>query len=410
MVKNEKVYQYLQLGSLLLLPWGLFFFEAVSSVLVIIFSLPLLVYGGILSWDKTGRYIWPFFLIYGIILVSGFWSANTGRWLSLLRVNLPYIFLPLAFFLWPDFLLRHRKVIQRQFVWAGTVLSLYLFGYLMMHWDTVLIRIAEGGFFPVPVHHVRTSLFLAIAGMFCWEEVGRRRWLSKGFLWYSGLLLVLILGIHILTVRTGLVLFYGGTLLTLFFNKNFHGRKGIVWMVVLVLLVVFAILFIPTIGEKWSYYQEDIRNYDSAAWWFYSDAVRWKSNIIGWEIFRDAPWWGVGMGDVLEEVHLRFYLQDGIRIWEYPHNLWITFLAGSGLVGFGVLNFGLVRLFMVFYHRSLGVFIIIFIIYAISCFVENTLLTSLGCISFVMITLLASDISRFDGGEAVTKDVDLKQN
>ncbi len=389
MVKNEKVFQYIQLGSLLLIPWGLFFFEAMASILVITFAIPLLFFARTLQWESIRRYVWPFFLIYGILLVSGFWSANTERWLSLLRVNLPYIFLPLAFFLWPEFLGERRHLFQQQFIFAGVVLSLYLGVYFILHMNEVLLRIAEGGFFPVPVHHVRTSLFLALSGLFCWDEVGRRRRRSKGLLLYSGFLLVLILGIHLLAVRTGLLLFYAGTILTLLLNKNFHSKRGIFWLVTLVMMMAIAILFIPTLHEKWTYFQEDIRNYDSASWWFYSDAVRWKSNVIGWEIARSAPWWGVGIGDVLEEVHFYFYQQEHIRIWEYPHNLWITFLAGSGVVGFALLNLALTRLFQVFYRHTSIAFIIIFIIYLISCLVENTLLTSLGSISFVIITLLA---------------------
>lgn len=389
-LRNEKTYQYLQLFSLLLIPWGLFFFEALPSILVITFAFPLLFFTHIIQVRKMISYSWPYFLIYAILVVTGFWSGDTERWLNLLRINLPYIVLPLAFFLWPGFLISYRRSFQQQFVWAGAVLSLYLIIYVMWDMNEILQMIREGGSFPLPVHHVRTSLFLAIACLFTWDELARRLWLSKGYLLYGGLLVLLVFGIHLLAVRTGLLLFYGGTLLIFLFNRNFHGQKGISSGVVLGILIVLIFFLAPTIHEKWIYFLEDIRNYDSHSWWFYSDAVRWKSNVLGWEITRGAPWWGVGMGDVFQHMHMQFYEKNNIRIWEYPHNLWITFLAGSGLVGFMLLNLSLGKLFQLIRNQSSVTFLIIYIIYMVSCLFENTLLTSLGCISITITMLIAT--------------------
>ncbi len=373
------------------MPWGLFFFDAVPSILVILFVFPLLFFFGDIQKRTMISYSWPFFVIYGILVVSGFWSADTGQWLSQLRVNFPYVVLPFAFFLWPAFLLSYRRNFQQQFVWAGAVFSLYLIVYVMWDLNEILEMIREGGSFPLPVHHVRTSLFLAIACLFAWDELAQRLWLSKGFLAYGGILILLVLGIHLLAVRTGLLLFYGGSFLILLLHKGFRGKKGITGGAMLGLMIVLAILFIPTIHEKWVYFLEDIQNYDSQSWWFYSDALRWRTNEMGLEIARSAPWWGIGMGDVFQQIHMMFYEKNNIRIWEYPHNLWITFLAGSGLVGFMLLNLSLGKLFLQLRGRNSVTLLIIYMIYMLSCLFENTLLTSLGCISFTMLMLMASD-------------------
>src|SRR5690606_22019792 len=137
---------------------------------------------------------------------------------------------------------------------------------------------------------------------------------------------LIAVGLLLTAVRTGLELFCVGALVTLLFNKGYHTRKGLSWIGVSCALPVVAFFILPTVREKWLYFLEDIQNYDSHSWWFYSDAVRWRSNLIGWQIFRDAPWWGVGLGDLLDEMHLRFYESENIRLLEYPHNLWITFL------------------------------------------------------------------------------------
>lgn len=390
MIIKESAGQYLQLFSILLLPWGLFFFEALASIAIILFALPLFFFGRKIQVERTVRQYWPFLVIYGIILVSGFWSRDSEQWIGLLRVNLPFMVLPFAFSLWPGFLINRRRMFQRQFILAGAAITLYLVMKLLFHGEDILSGIREGGSFQMPVQHVRTSLFLAIAGIFGWDEWVRHRRLTRYYIIFGISLLLVIVGIHLLAVRTGLVLFYLGTVATFIFNKKFHTRQGIGWMVLFGVLVGVFLFTFPTIREKWAYFLEDFRNYESHSWWFYSDAVRWKSNLVGWEVFKSSPWWGVGMGDLIDEMHLQFYLMDNIRIREYPHNLWITFLAGSGLVGFGLLNVALGKIFISILKHGRLVYPIIVFIYFVSCLVETTLLTSLGSISFVMISLLAT--------------------
>ena len=339
-------------------------------------------------------------MFYGILLVSGFWSSDSGQWLNLLRVNLPYAVLPLAFYLWPDFLWSKRRLFQRQFILAGAAITIYMIIYFIPNKETVMTIIRDGGPFPVPVNHVRTGLFLSLAGIFVWDEFAQ--WNSalkiERFL-MSILLVFIIVGIHLLAVRTGILLFYAGTILTFSFNKNFHSRKGLWWGIAFLGVLAITIISFPTLHEKWAYFLEDVRNYNSTSWWFYSDALRWRTNVAGWEIFLGAPWWGVGMGDLFKEIHMWFYEFENVRIWEYPHNLWITILAGSGIAGFIILNLSLGCIFWQLWRKSTTVYLIAFILFLLSCLVENTLLTSLGCISFLFLMLMATSNDGTQDGE-----------
>lgn len=390
-IKKKSTYQLLQLLAIVLLPWGLFFSEAMTSILIIVFAFPLVLFGAGIDRRELIRETWPFLLIYAILLISGFWSRDSGRWFNLLRVSLPYVALPVAFALWPHYLRQRRNLFIRQFVFAGVALSLYLVFLVVIQPEQVLSKIREGGSFQMPVHHVQTSLFLAIAGVLGWDEWSRHGIRTLQY-WLFGVgMVVIIAGIHLLAVRTGLVLFYLGSIGTFLWNKNYHQKHGVMGIGFFGVLMVMALLFIPSVREKWQYFLEDFRNYEGYSWWFYSDAVRWKSNLMGWEIFQESPWWGVGMGDVLDEMHTSFYNLYEIRIWEYPHNLWITFLAGSGVIGFLLLNLALGKLFIQARRSGSLVFRLIFFLYLISCLVENTLLTSLGTASFVLILLIAID-------------------
>lgn len=392
-IKNKATYQSLQLFSIVLLPWGLFFSEAMTSILIILFAVPLLFFGAQLD-RKAVLDSWPFFTFYGLLLISGFWSRDTGQWFNLLITNLPYVFIPMAFALWPQVFHQRKKLFLRQFIFAGIAISIYLMGYSLVNSEEVLRGLREGGSFEMPVHHVRTSLFMAIAGVIGWDEWIRHRWgsaKSRGF----GLgLIFIIIGIHLLAVRTGLVLFYLGTIITFIWNSKFHQKQGYATMALFGFLIIIALATLPTIGEKWRYFLDDFRHYDSTSWWFYSDAVRWQSNVIGWELFKSAPWWGIGMGDIYESMHLLFYERDGIRIHEYPHNLWITFLAGTGIIGFIILNLILGRIGLWVFRKSSLMYGVLFLLFMLSCLVENTLLTSLGSSCFVAIHLFAMRVGQ----------------
>lgn len=390
-IKYEKLFQRIQLFALYLLPWSLLFSEAATSVLVIVFSVPLIFFGGQIDLQKNIRWSWPYYMIYGLIFVSGFWSSDTVRWLSLLRVNLPYLVMPLAFGVWDSFLRQFSGKIFNQFFLAGTLLSLYIF-YLAMSRIGVGADIASGGYLPVPVHHVRTGLFLAVAALAGWEQISRY---GPGK-YYSHLwmMLILLAGIHLLAVRTGIVLMYIGSVLYFLLEKSYRGRKG--WIALGIMVALFAAVFLtsPTLSEKLNYWKEDWQNLSGHSWAFYSDAMRWKSNVTGWQIFRENVWFGAGMGDVRNEMTLQFLQQEKIYTEHYPHNLWITMMAGTGLVGLLATNFSLGVLG--FRQWKSGPFgFVIFLIFIGSCLVENTLLSSVGTIGFVLVSLLAERENNF---------------
>lgn len=385
LLKNEKLFQRMQLFALFLLPWALFLSEAVTSILVIIFSVPLLFFGREINGRQSFQQMWPFFMFYSLMFLSGFWSADTGRWMSLLRVNLPYLMMPLAFSLWPSFLLQFSKKILSQFFLAGSVISMYIF-YLALSGKGVGAEIASGGFLPVPVHHVRTSLFLVVAVIAGWDRLGEKGTGKYG--WNLWMMLILLSGIHLLAVRTGIVLVYVSSLIYFLTHKNFRGRSGWLWLGVM--MIVFWIVFFtsPTLSEKWNYWKEDWQNFSSHSWSYYSDAMRWKTNVVGWNIAAENFWWGVGMGDVRDEMTLKFLQEEGVYSEHYPHNLWIAMMAGTGMLGLVLTNISLGVLGFRQW-RSGPVWFALFVTFMGSCIVETTLLSSLGTIGFVLVALLA---------------------
>src|SRR5699024_11844462 len=47
---------------------------------------------------------------------------------------------------------------------------------------------------------------------------------------------------------------------------------------------------------------------------------RWKTNVVGWNIAAENFWWGVGMGDVRDEMTLKFLQEEGVYSEHYPRS------------------------------------------------------------------------------------------
>lgn len=390
-VKEEKIWKQIQTAALYGIPWALFFSEALSSVLVIVFALPLLFFSNRLKNNAVLRKMWPFFLIFGLIFVSGFWSGNTERWLGLLRVNLPYLIMPVAFCLWPENLSCRADRTVTQFFWAGSVLGIYIIFLILRGGEAWTGHISQGGYLPVPVHHVRTSLFLAVGVLVGWHILGSAR--PAIFRRLSlGAMLILLIGLHLLAVRTGLVLAYAGTLIYFLLSDKYRGKTGILAFLGMAVVLAGAFLWSPSLSEKWKYWKEDRENMSSRSWAFYSDAMRWKSNELGLDIILEHPWLGVGMGDVKEEMTLRFLEKEDVYSDHYPHNQWLTVAAGTGMAGVVIFSFILGVLAVRQWRRD-PLYLALFLIFTGSCLVENTILSSLGAIAFVTVFLISSSFS-----------------
>src|SRR5690625_868614 len=185
--------------------------------------------------------------------------------------------MPLAMSVWPSFLKTYSLKILEQFIWAGALLSLFVF-FLVLSGEGA--ELGKGGYLPVPVHHVRTSLFLAVAVIAGWNRLIISK--NKRRIFYLGIMLLLLAGIHLLAVRTGIILMYISSILLFFLHPDFRNRQR--WAGVGLLLMVFVVIYLsaPTLSDKLQYWKEDWQSFDSYSWMHYSDAMRWKTNKIGW--------------------------------------------------------------------------------------------------------------------------------
>src|SRR5690625_7919776 len=68
--KMENFLKTIQLSGLFALPWALLFSEALSSLLVICISIPLLIFCNHVFLKYLWVYYWPYFFLFFLIFVS----------------------------------------------------------------------------------------------------------------------------------------------------------------------------------------------------------------------------------------------------------------------------------------------------------------------------------------------------
>lgn len=324
-------------------------------------------------------------LFFFLVLFSGVLTEDSDYWLERLRLKLPFLFLPFAFVNLPAF---SRREYQGLFYFLLMVLFFTCIGIGVnygLHFEAINESILHGKPIPTPRHHIRFSLLLAlgiIGGIFLIKEqvYCKRKWEKQVII---GMNLFLFVFIHILSVRSGLMVLYA-SFFFLTMHYIYRSRRyliGLGFMAILILLPVLAYQFVPSFTNKVNYALWDLRMYQSNAEkrQNYSDTARMTSLNIGLQIGQAHPIFGIGAGNLKREV-TRIYNAEypDIQKQIMPHNQFVSVYAGMGLVG--LILFTGTFFFPLFYKKAHqdAFFVAFYIIIFLSFMVENTIESSMG--------------------------------
>lgn len=286
-------------------------------------------------------------LLFLLPLISGLWSEDKEQWLDFVRIKLPLLFLPIAF-AGPIQLAKKEwerlAYIFIALVTAGTIWSMFQYaeditavheGYL--HAKTIIT--------PLNNDHVRFSWLISVTVLLTgWFVIIKRNQekLTAGILLGIGIWLILFM--HILAARTGILSFYLSVLLIMFwilFNKS-KPFYAIILLTVVMLMPVIAYFALPTFQNRVKYFLYDFAYFKDAHYLRGSnDGVRVISLRAGWDIMNEAPVNGVGFGDVPMEtkkwdsIH---YPQMAETDKIYPSSEWLMYGAACGWPGLLVLT------------------------------------------------------------------------
>lgn len=340
-----------------------------------------------------------FFLVLSSVLYP---LSDVGYLLERLRIKVPFLGLPLVFFLLPSFPQRYYHLIWNFLLVLLGITSLGIAVNYFLHQEQINLMIRQGQPMPMPCNHIRYSLLqtMGIAGgLYLLQEryTHKETLTEKGFLqlptkWIWVLTLWLFIAQHLIAVRSGLMVAYvligAAVLREIIIRKKYF--LGVLALSALALAPVLAYRFIPSVRTKVGYMRYDYDLYRKGQdIGVLSDASRWVSLGIGWKIYQASPWTGTGPGNLryaVGEQYATYYPEISKRLM--PHNQFLHTAAGSGTIG--LILFSISFFIPLFYRRYWAhfPFLALHIAAFLSFLVEATLESAMGVAFYLFFLLL----------------------
>lgn len=339
------------------------------------------------DWKRAlapGRRAWLWLTLpFWIMLGSGIYTENGEMLLGQLRIALPLLALPLAFALLP----RLPRPLLYGWLYFFVLLlfgaGLAVLGNYALHFTEIQEALSRSKAIPCPHgDHIRFSLLLALAtfaALYLW-----RRGFVLRYAWERRLLpalaLLLALMLHVLAVRSGLLALYLGALV-LILRWTLRKRRpllGLALTAALLTAPIAAYYTVPGIHAKYHLMMHNFKVLRRGEIGGYSDTNRLLSYAVAWELGKRNPWWGLGMGDVRDEQERYYALHYPELRPIYPHNQFLLFYVGSGIIGLALFCMGFFAPLFYARYRNDGLFVAFFVLIASSFLTENTLSIAIG--------------------------------
>lgn len=273
------------------------------------------------------------------VILSGLWSENSGLWWNSVTVKLPLLTMFLGLV---SVKLSSRTKTTLVYIYL-VLISLGCAWSLSRYFvDTAAIQqtYLKAKTIPVPADddHIRFSWMTVVAiilGTDCYlKERGKQ--LSTAIL---VILIFLIVYLHLLAAKTGLVCLYAGVFAYLFhtFFVQKKWKRGLVILVTGFAAVVICYLTLPTLRNRVQYVVYDYSHYSRGNLLpGYNDASRLLSMKAGYQLTLQHPLQGVGFGDLHTEVDAWHQVNHPSSLaYErfLPANEWLVYGTGSGIPG-----------------------------------------------------------------------------
>ncbi len=393
----RKYYEYGAWLCVLLILSGILFSRALSSIgMASVFSLAVLhpdVLTHIRIFFKS-PFLRGFSLVFLIYLLSGLYSDNLSNWWLRVNTKLAFVALPFGLILLKNQSLRSFHWLLYLFFWMATITSVLVLINYLKNFEIVNLHYSLGQVMETPYSHVRFSLIICFAvfvGWYLYQSDFQPLFREKKIPVILALLF-LILFLHILAVRSGLIAFYLCSIFILI--RYIYIKRN--WQIVLPVLALILILpflsyrFLPSFKEKIHYMRYDLETFfkDKNTHGL-SDAARILSIQNGIKLGERNLLLGVGVGDLQQEMN-RYYTEfpDIPSEKRLPHNQFVFVFAAMGIIG--LLVFCRAIFLPLFYRRSYmnPLFVCLNIIIISSCLTEATFEEQIGTCFYLVFILL----------------------
>jgi O-antigen ligase len=255
--------------------------------------------------------------------------------------------------------------------------------------ENTLLSLSQGQAPKTPVHHIRYSFAICLASWsILYLSTQTHHSKHKNLLWILGFSLAL--GLHFLSVKSGLLAWYAIALGTLLKNIHHQGwkRYHTMLLALTVLLPIAAYGLLPSFATKMDYFLYDLKKIGTSEAGSYSDAKRWEAAKIGMALFFEKPFSGHGQ-KAFQERHTAAMLEKFPQAQPIlPHSDWITLLGYGGLITLGLFAYSLWQLFLFWEFPKSYPAWALGLLWLTSMGVDNHFATSTGMALFVFPAML----------------------
>ena len=347
--------------------------------------------------------LWPVFgslsLVFLLHLIQGLNTdpANMSEYGKDVLLQLPFLVLPLAFWLLPALPGRYLRGLWLLLVGMTLLAAVGATINYLLHATAISEMYLHSKVMPTEPDHIRFSLLitLAIAAgvLLLAHNAVRECWRP----WMIGAITALALFLHLLAVRSGEMTFYalgGITIIWLVLRKRQWKRAGLLALI-LIVLPAFSYIIFPTFRNKVYNTQEDIGKVgqgNSTEGKNFSIAARVYSYKAALAVWSDNKLVGVSKPDLESEMARRYrqlYPEMGNEFYIMPHNQYLYNLAGYGVLGLLVFCVGLFYPAWWARHKHAPLLLAQYVSIALSFLVEYTLETQVGLAFVIFFLLLA---------------------
>lgn len=347
--------------------------------------------------------LWPvfgsLFLVFLLHFIQGLNTdpANMSEYGKDVLLQLPFLVLPLAFWLLPALPGRYLRGLWLLLVGMTLLAAVGATINYLLHATAISEMYLHSKVMPTEPDHIRFSLLitLAIAAgvLLLAHNAVRECWRP----WMIGAITALALFLHLLAVRSGEMTFYalgGITIIWLVLRKRQWKRAGLLALV-LIVLPAFSYIIFPTFRNKVYNTQEDIGKVgqgNSTEGKNFSIAARVYSYKAALAVWSDNKLVGVSKPDLESEMARRYrqlYPEMGNEFYIMPHNQYLYNLAGYGVLGLLVFCVGLFYPAWWARHKHAPLLLAQYVSIALSFLVEYTLETQVGLAFVIFFLLLA---------------------
>jgi O-antigen ligase len=338
-----------------------------------------------------------FLLVYLVHAVTGLLHSSLADKVLQqdLVLQLPFVLLPIAFWLLPTWKPRHQQFLWLLLLGCCLVAASGATAYYLSHNKEIEKLYLQSKVMPTEPDHIRFSLLISIAVVAGVILVFNKQLTLFWERATACAVVLLFLFQHLLAVRSGILTMYGAGLVWLLW-VGYHQRRWRTTFIGTALIIGLGtgcLLVFPTLQNKIINTRTDASQFDSVeAANNYSMVARVYSYQAAWAIIQQHPLLGVSKVKLADEMaqqySYRFPAIDPKR-YVLPHNQFIYNLAAYGLIGLVIFIVGYYYLLWKNLGRQNILLGLIYLIVTISFLAEYTLESNIGVIVGLFFMLLA---------------------